>query len=92
MTKLETLTIELPAVLVEQVRSAVAQGEYRSANEAVSEALGDWSARRDPGFDTERLRAKWQESVEDERPHQTMDEVFDRLEARYGAQVRPNGN
>lgn len=80
MPKTETLTIDVPTELADQVRNAVGRGEYSSNDEAVSDALAAWSASRD--LDTEYLRRAWQEA-ENSGPSIPMDEVFDRLEAKY---------
>jgi Arc/MetJ-type ribon-helix-helix transcriptional regulator len=88
--KTETLTVNLPVELVAQVRGAVEHGEYRSDNEAISDALLDWSARRGSGAeDTGRLRQAWREATEVDAPYVPMEEVFGRLKARYKAMIVP---
>ena len=86
MAKTETVTVELPEELMASVRGAVEGGEYGSSDAVVAEALMDWSVRRG-GDDVAWLREKWEEAVTDERPHVPVDEVFDRLRARYAAMI-----
>jgi Arc/MetJ-type ribon-helix-helix transcriptional regulator len=86
MPKTESLTVVLPEALVAQVHRAVEQGQYQSCNDAVSDALYEWSANRGVIVeDTEWLKQAAREALEDERPPVPMKEVFDRLKARYGA-------
>lgn len=88
MAKMETLTVELPEELVAQVRKAVERKEFASSDEAVAVALAEWNERREiPAEDVEFLRRAWQEAEDDPRPHVPMDEVFDRLKARYAVKV-----
>jgi antitoxin ParD1/3/4 len=42
----DRLTITLPSVMADLVRSAVATGDYPSASEVVREALRDWKTKR----------------------------------------------
>jgi Arc/MetJ-type ribon-helix-helix transcriptional regulator len=88
MAKMETLTVELPEELVAQVREAVAQKEFATSDEAVAAALAEWQERRDiPAEDVEFLKQAWKEAMDDPRPYQPMEEVMDRLEAKYSALV-----
>jgi antitoxin ParD1/3/4 len=84
MVNTETLSVTLPAEILDQMREAVAEGEYVSSNEVVFDALCEWSLRRsfELGNVTE-LRKAWQESADDKTPGVPMDEVFHRLEAKY---------
>ncbi len=57
MPTTERITITLPADLADALRQTVARGEYASESEVVSEALGDWSRRREAERqDVEALR------------------------------------
>jgi antitoxin ParD1/3/4 len=86
MANTETLNVTLPAHMVAQLHEAVAEGAYASSDELVSEALYEWSLRRQ-GLeeDVDGLRAAWQEAMEDDGPGIPMDEVFDRVEAKSRA-------
>jgi Arc/MetJ-type ribon-helix-helix transcriptional regulator len=90
MAKMETLTVDVPAELVEGVRNAVAGGEYRSDAEAVSDALAEWNARREGRYDAGPLREAWQEA-EASVDCEPMDAMLDRLKAKYVA-LYPDGS
>lgn len=86
MVKMETLTVDLPADVMAKVRGAVEDGEYRSENDVVSDALIAWASQRGEATeDVAWLRQAWQESVDDGAPYVPMEEVMDRLEAKYKA-------
>jgi antitoxin ParD1/3/4 len=87
MAKTETLTVDVPAELLAQIRGAVQSGDYASDQDIISEALMDWSSRRSEGLveDIEWLRQAVKEADEDEGPGVPMEEVMDRLEAKYRA-------
>jgi Arc/MetJ-type ribon-helix-helix transcriptional regulator len=79
--KTELITLELPVEVVAAVRRAVERGDYPSMGEAVSDAVLHWA----PGDEaTDQLRSAWQEAVSRSGPYLPVNEVFDRLEARYG--------
>ena len=87
MAKTETLTVEVPEELVAAMRGAVHDGKYRSDDEVVSEALSRWNQDRAlQDEDTARIRAAVQEAI-DHGVYVPMDEVFDRLDAKYQARV-----
>lgn len=57
MAKDETLTLKLPEPLAEEVRRAVARGDYATPTELVSMALNVWIERGSPpAMTTARLR------------------------------------
>jgi antitoxin ParD1/3/4 len=86
MVKTETLIVDLPVEVMAKVRGAVEDGEYGSDNEVVSDALLVWASRRgNETEDVEWLRQAWQESIDDGAPYVPMEEVMDRLEAKYKA-------
>ena len=89
MARMETLTVDVPAELVDGVRNAVAGGEYRSDAEAVSDALAEWNARREGHYDSARLKEAWQEA-EASGDCEPMDAMLDRLKAKYVA-LHPAG-
>ena len=47
MSDIETLTIALPVEIALLVKDAVAEGNYTSTSEVISEALRDWKVKRD---------------------------------------------
>jgi antitoxin ParD1/3/4 len=92
MANTERLSVTLPAHIVAQVREAVAGGEYVSSNDAISDALVEWSVRRGvEASDSVRLKQAWDQAEDYEGPSVPMDEVMDRLEAKYKA-LAASGN
>ncbi len=86
MANSETLSVTLAADILAQVREAVAGGEYVSSNDAISDALLEWSARRGvEACDSARLKEAWQQAEDHDGPGIPMDQVMDRLEAKYKA-------
>jgi antitoxin ParD1/3/4 len=86
MAKMETLTVNLPVEVMAKVRIAVEDGDYDSDSDVIFDAILAWSSRRgDATEDVVRLRQAWQESVDDGAPYVPMEEVMDRLEAKYKA-------
>jgi len=43
MTKLERITVTMPAEMAAKLRAAVERGDYATTSEVVREALRDWS-------------------------------------------------
>jgi Arc/MetJ-type ribon-helix-helix transcriptional regulator len=86
MPRTQTLRVELPAELVAEVRRVVADGDYGSEDDVISDALLAWSHGRAETIDNvEWLKQAVREADEDDRPAQPMEEVMDRLEAKYKA-------
>ena len=86
MTTVEKMSIALPPEMAATVRQAVEAGEYASNSEVIREALRDWSYQRDlrqRGLDD--LRAMWDETMIDTRPHVPPKEILQRLRAKYQA-------
>ena len=82
MSSVETLSVSLPAELIEAVRQAVAIGDFASADDVVQAALQDWQEQRDNGgYSTEELRALIQEGI-DSGPAGPAEPVFEELRAR----------
>lgn len=82
----EDLLVPIPPEAAEQIRSAVASGEYASSSDVARAALLDWSHRRElRATGVAALREAWQESVSEEAPGLDPDEVFDALERKYRA-------
>lgn len=59
MSRVEKLSIALTPKLAQDVRDAVASGEYASTSEVVREALRDWSGRRG-GLTDQQLIEAWE--------------------------------
>jgi len=86
MPQTETLSVALPAEIIAEVRESVEAGEYASSNELVREALQEWSVRRHLEIaDVAALRNALEEVDSPDTVYLPMDEVFDRLEAKYKA-------
>jgi Arc/MetJ-type ribon-helix-helix transcriptional regulator len=83
----ETLSVTPPAHVLAEVRKAVLDGEYASSDAVLQAALSDWTVSR--ALESEEYRkyvhAAVQEALNDNSPGVPMDEVFDRLEAKYRA-------
>lgn len=58
MSRVEKLSVALTPKLAQDVRDAVASGQYASTSEVVREALRDWSGRRG-GLTDDQLIAAW---------------------------------
>jgi len=86
LPKTETVTVDLPTELLAQVRGAVEHGDYSSNDAVISDALLDWSDKRG-GFieDTDWLKQALQEADDHSGSDVPMEEVMDRLEAKYKA-------
>lgn len=86
MPNVEKISIALPPEMSAMLREAVDSQEYASSSEVVREALREWSCRRkarQQGLD--ELRAFWEETVNDPRPHVSAEEALQELRARYQA-------
>jgi len=65
MSKVQKISIALTHDMAQTVKSAVKQGEYGSASEAVREALRDWSEKRaKKQAELKYLRKLWKEGIE----------------------------
>lgn len=86
MADVETLSVTLPSELLAQVQEAVEDGEYGSSSEIVQHALNDWSLSRPRSVRTvDELRRLCEEADKHPGPGVPMEEVMDRLEAKYKA-------
>jgi Arc/MetJ-type ribon-helix-helix transcriptional regulator len=85
MTKTETLTIDVPVEIRARMRGAVQAGDYTSDNEIIAEALLDWEVKHGGSFveNIAWLRQAVQQADDDNRPDEPMEEVMDRLHAKY---------
>jgi antitoxin ParD1/3/4 len=62
MAEIERLSVALPSPMAENIRKAVADGEYSSTSEVVRDALRLWQQRRHLlERDAETLRRAWDE-------------------------------
>ena len=77
MSKLERITVTMPAEMAARLRAAVERGEYATTSEVVREALRDWGSERDR-IDAEN--AAMRELLDKARQGKrfTSDEVFER--------------
>ena len=78
MSKLERITVTMPAEMAARLRAAVERGEYATTSEVVREALRDWGDERDRG-DARRewLRAEIEKGLAG--PFLPADQVFAEL-------------
>jgi antitoxin ParD1/3/4 len=85
MSKVEKLSIALPAEMVGEIRDAVDAGEYASTSEAIRDALRGWSERRAlAGYSIDELRALWDAGVAS-GPARPGPPIMKRLRAKYAA-------
>ncbi len=87
MAETEMLSVQVPAAVMTRARDAareVSDGPNLSDSELVAHALLDWSYRLEMSeADVERVREAVREADEMGGPYVPMDEVFDRLEAKF---------
>ena len=76
MSKLERITVTMPAEMAARLRAAVERGEYATTSEVVREELRDWSSAQDR-IDAEN--AAMRELLDKARQGKgfTADEVFE---------------
>jgi antitoxin ParD1/3/4 len=83
MSKVEKLSIALPAEMLSELRDAVAAGEYASTSEAIRDALRGWSERRAlGGYSIDELRVLWDAGVAS-GPARPGPPIMKRLRAKY---------
>ncbi|MBL6853045.1 MAG: type II toxin-antitoxin system ParD family antitoxin [Alphaproteobacteria bacterium] len=96
-SKVQKISIALPKEMVDDIRYAVDSGDYASTSEVLREAVREWRDKRrpfPPGYPYARnmddLRRMAQEGLDSLKRGEgmPMEEVFDRLEARYQAAVK----
>ena len=86
MAFIEKISIALPKEMVSVVREAVDAGEYASTSEVVREALRDWTYKRNlRAHGLDELRRVWKQTVDENSPGVSPEEVFTRLEQKYQA-------
>lgn len=85
MSKVEKLSIALPTEMLNELRGAVADGEYSSTSEAVRDALRGWSERRAlAGYSIDELRVLWDAGIAS-GPSKPGPPIMKRLRAKYAA-------
>jgi antitoxin ParD1/3/4 len=85
------LSIALTAEMADEVRAAVASGDYASASEVIREALREWRLRRSlPPQARDELRRLWQEGIAS-GPARLRDLKSIKREARRRLGVSPKG-
>jgi antitoxin ParD1/3/4 len=89
MSNVEKLSITLSKDMADAVRGAVESGDYATTSEVIRDALRGWRFKRisvDPS-DTVTIRKLVAEGIAsaDRGGLKPMEEVFDRLEAKYRA-------
>ena len=85
MSNSETVTVDL-GDRAPLVQARIESGEYESVSEVIRAAL-EALDREDAAFD-DMMRQKVQEALDDPRPSNPMDEVFERLERKHTALVK----
>jgi len=85
MAKVEKITVALSEDTLNEVREAVASGEYANTGEVVRDALRDWKMKhRLSQIELDEMRRLVQEGA-DSGPGIDADLVFARLRAKYAA-------
>ncbi|NCP19979.1 MAG: ribbon-helix-helix protein, CopG family [Erythrobacter sp.] len=75
MSKLERITVTMPAEMAARLRAAVERGEYATTSEVVREALRDWGEYQERRAEAvERLRQMVEAA--DAGPSYPAEEVF----------------
>ena len=76
MEHAEEISITVSPELLQTIRGSVSAGEYRSASEAVSDALRLWKQRREEVAEPLAIiRERIRRSLDDPRPSLTSEEV-----------------
>lgn len=80
MSKLERLTITMPAEMAAKLRAAVERGEYATTSEVVREALRDWADEQERKAEA---TAKFRQMLDevDAGPSYPADQVFAEIRA-----------
>ena len=92
MQNVEKISMALPPDMAALMRQVVKAGEYASTSDVIRDALREWTDRRERrqrGLD--ELRARWDEAINDPRPHGPAAEVLTRLRGKYQVFVEAGG-
>lgn len=80
MSKLERITVTMPAEMAAKLRAAVERGEYATTSEVVREALRDWSDEQERRAEAlEKFRAMINEARSG--PSYPAEDVFAEIRA-----------
>lgn len=84
MAASESLTLTIPQHFADELREAVAAGEYASADDALADALSTWARRKEDREEgMAEIRAMVAASIHDPRPSLSLDEVDAHLDALF---------
>ncbi|MBY8337278.1 type II toxin-antitoxin system ParD family antitoxin [Alteriqipengyuania sp. NZ-12B] len=81
MSKLERITVTMPAEMAARLRAAVERGEYATTSEVVREALRDWGEERER-TEAENLAIRKLLDEARQSPSLPANEVFARVRQR----------
>lgn len=85
MSKVEKISVALPAEMIAGVKAAVDAGQYATTSEVIRDALRDWGLkRRFETMEAEDLRRLVTEGMQS-GPSVDAAPVFARLRAKYAA-------
>ena len=89
MSRMQRLSVEIPAEVNDIVKAAVASGEFASASEMVASAVADWrSSKMIHGYTVDELRALVKEGKESGEPidgGEAFRQITDEFEREFGA-------
>jgi len=86
MSKLERITVTMPAEMAARLRAAVERGEYATTSEVVREALRDWSSEQDR-INTENAAMREMLDRVSKGPSLPAEEVFAQVRAHVSKVV-----
>lgn len=88
MEAAEKVSVTITAAMMRKVRESVEAGEYASTSEAMRDALRLWNdTREERNRRLESIRTRIQASLDDPRPSLSSQEVWEKIEALYRADV-----
>ncbi len=86
MTKIERMTVALPAEMAVIIREAVESGDYASSSEVFRDAIRDWKHKRHlQQQEVENILSGVRQGLADLKAGRTKpaEDVFTRLEKKY---------
>lgn len=82
----EKISITLPSNMLDAIKVQVNAGHFSSTSEVLREAMRFWMRHEEEREQRlEAIRARLKASVDDPRPSVPAEQVFGRLEAKFGA-------